>query len=198
MKKKRTGSSDRTTKETSIKVRLVIDGKGTSKLETGIGFFDHMLDLLSCHSLMDLDVYCKGDLEVDKHHTVEDVGIALGQAFKQALGEKSGITRFGNCIVPMDASLARAVVDLSGRPYLSYQGSSSVEKIGDFDMELVEEFFRSFVDHSMINLHLDLLKSSNGHHDVEAIFKACARALKQACSRDSRSSGIPSTKGHLE
>ena len=198
MEDRRTGSCDRTTKETSVKVHMVIDGSGKSRIETGIGFFDHMLDLFACHSLMDLEVICKGDLEVDKHHTVEDVGIAMGQTLRHALGDKSGITRFGSSIVPMDASLVRAVVDLSGRPYFSYKGSDSVEKIGDFDMELVKEFLRSFVDHSMMNLHVDLLKSSNGHHDVEAIFKACARALRQACSRDSRLHGIPSTKGHLD
>ena len=197
-KTNRTGYCDRSTKETSIQVQVLIDGKGESRINTEIGFFDHMLDLFARHSLIDLQVDCKGDLEVDQHHTVEDVGIALGKALKDALGDKKGIQRFGSALVPMDASLSRAVIDLSGRPYFCFSGSEKVEKIGEFDMELVEEFFRALVDHSMMNLHLDLLKSSNGHHDVEAMFKAIARALRQACTPDDREKGVPSTKGHLE
>ena len=193
----RTASWRRTTSETDVSVTLNIDGSGESTVKTGIGFFDHMLTLFARHGFFDIEVACEGDTHVDFHHSVEDVGITLGHVFVEALGGKEGITRYGCAHVPMEYSLARAVVDLSGRIASVCELESRVEKIGDFDSELVPEFFKSFADNARINLHLDLLKSSNGHHDIEAIFKAAARALAEACRPDSRVTGSLSTKGTL-
>lgn len=193
----RTSTVERKTKETDIAVTLTIDGTGESDIHTGIGFFDHMLTLLARHGFFDLSVHCKGDTDVDFHHSVEDVGICLGQAFSEALGDKTGIARYGFSIVPMEYALARAVVDISGRIALDYNVLSKVEKIGNFDIELVPEFFKAFTDNAHINLHIDLLKSSNGHHDVEAVFKAVTRALADACRFDKRVKGQHSTKGVL-
>ncbi len=187
----------RKTKETDIEVKLSIDGTGESTIATGIGFFDHMLTLFSRHGFFDLTVRCDGDTEVDYHHSVEDVGICLGEVFNKAVGDKSGIARYGHAYVPMEHSLARAVVDISGRIALDYSVTPAVEKIGNFDSELFPEFFKAFVDNARMNLHLDLLKGSNGHHDIEAVFKAFARALSDACRMDGRVKGQLSSKGTL-
>ena len=193
----RTARIQRKTSETDIDLSLVLDGSGTCQTETGIGFFDHMLTALARHSLFDLNVACRGDLDIDAHHTVEDVGICLGQALARALGDRAGIARFGSSCVPMDEALARAVVDLSGRPYLVYNAAFSEEMIGAFPTALSPEFFRSVADHARITLHIDLLRGENAHHGVEAIFKALARALRQATEHDPRVTGVPSTKGVL-
>ena len=193
----RTATVKRKTKETDITVTLNIDGTGESDIDTGIGFFDHMLTLFARHGFFDLNVRCKGDTEVDYHHSVEDVGITMGQAFFEALGDKAGIARYGFSFVPMEYALARAVVDISGRIALDYNVSEKVEKIGNFNSELVPEFFKAFADNARINLHIDLLKSSNGHHDIEAVFKAVTRALSDACRFDGRVKGQHSTKGVL-
>jgi imidazoleglycerol-phosphate dehydratase len=193
----RTARIQRRTSETDIDLSLVLDGSGTCQTETGIGFFDHMLTALARHGLFDLKVACRGDLDIDAHHTVEDVGICLGQALAQALGDRAGIARFGSSCVPMDEALARAVADLSGRPYLVYNAAFSQEMIGAFPTALSAEFFRSVADHARINLHIDLLRGENAHHGVEAIFKAVARALRQASEHDPRVVGVPSTKGVL-
>ena len=187
----------RKTRETDISLTLNIDGSGKSQIETGIGFFDHMLTLFARHGFFDLTVSCNGDTDVDFHHSVEDVGIALGTAFLEAIGDKTGISRYGFSYVPMEYALARAVVDLSGRIAFDYNVPSKVEKIGDFDSELIPEFFKSFADNARINLHIDLIKSSNGHHDIEAVFKAVARALSAAVRPDDRVEGTLSTKGVL-
>jgi len=187
----------RKTHETDIIVELNVDGAGGSTIDTGIGFFDHMLTLFARHGFFDLTVTCKGDTDVDFHHSVEDAGIALGQAFFEALGDKTGIARYGFACVPMEYALARAVVDISGRIALSYEVPSKVEKIGSFDSELFPEFFKAFADNARLNLHIDLLKSSNGHHDIEAVFKSVARAMADACRFDDRVSGQHSTKGVL-
>ena len=187
----------RATSETDIRLSLNLDGSGVSQVESGIGFFDHMLTAFTQHGQFDLDVKCRGDLEVDAHHTVEDIGICLGQAFDETLGDKSGITRFGNAVVPMDEALARAIVDLSGRPYLVYEAELEEATVGTFPTELGAEFFRSLADHGRFNLHIDLLRGSNAHHCLEAIFKAVARALRQAVAMDAGLKGIPSTKGVL-
>jgi len=187
----------RKTHETDIIVELNVDGAGGSTIDTGIGFFDHMLTLFARHGFFDLTVTCKGDTDVDFHHSVEDVGIALGQAFFEALGDKTGIARYGFACVPMEYALARAVVDISGRIALSYEVPSKVEKIGSFDSELFPEFFKAFADNARLNLHIDLLKSSNGHHDIEAVFKSVARAMADACRFDDRVGGQHSTKGVL-
>jgi len=194
----RISTKERTTKETDISLSLNIDGSGESQINTGIGFFDHMLTLFARHGFFDLTVKCKGDTEVDYHHSVEDVGITLGLAFKDALGDKSGIARFGSAYVPMEYALARVVVDISGRIAFVYNVQSKVEKIGNFDIELIQEFFKSFVDNARINLHIDLIQSSNGHHDIEAVFKAAARAISEACRIDERVTGQHTTKGMLE
>ena len=193
----RTAHRERKTKETSVTISINLDGSGESQIDTGIGFFDHMLTLFARHGFFDLTVKCEGDTEVDFHHSVEDVGITLGLAFNEALGGKSGIARYGYSYVPMEYALARAVVDLSGRIALDYNVQPKVEKIGVFDIELVPEFFKAFVDNARINLHIDLLKSSNGHHDIEAVFKSVTRALADACSDDERVKGQHSTKGVL-
>lgn len=193
----RNASINRATNETEIRLALDLDGTGTSHIETGIGFFDHMLTALAKHGQFDLDVACRGDLEVDAHHTVEDVGICLGQALNEALGNKAGVTRFGTAAVPMDEALAQVAIDCSGRPYLVYAAEIPESTVGAFPSELGEEFFRSFADHGRINLHIDLVRGTNTHHCLEAIFKAVARSLREAVAPDPRVKGIPSTKGTL-
>lgn len=188
----------RKTAETEITVTLDLDGTGRYECETGVGFFDHMLDQLSRHSLIDLAVRAKGDLHIDDHHTVEDTGIAVGQALANALGEKRGIRRYGACLLPMDDALVRAALDLSGRPYLVWNVEMPTAKIGSFDTELVREFFQAFATHGGITLHVDALHGINSHHIAEAAFKAVARALREAVETDPRKADeIPSTKGAL-
>lgn len=187
----------RTTKETDIKVELNLDGSGKHRISSSIPFLDHMLSLFSAHGLFDLSVQARGDKEVDYHHTVEDIGICLGGALKQALGEKEGIRRYGSAFVPMDESLASVHLDLSGRPYLVYHLPLRRRKIGDFDTELVREFFQALVSNAAITLHAQVAYGSNGHHIVESLFKALGRALRQAVSKDERMRGVPSTKGSL-
>ena len=197
MKKARIAEVSRQTKETDISVRLNLDGKGSSQISTGIHFFDHMLILLAKHGFFDLEVKCKGDLEVDGHHTVEDVGICLGQAFEKALGDKIGIQRFAHSYVSMDEALARVVIDLSGRSYLCMAPVFQSAVVGDFPVTLVTEFFRAVTDHGNFNLHIALLRSDNDHHAIEAIFKAFAQTLDGASVHTGRSLDIPSTKGQL-
>ena len=186
----------RKTNETDIRVRLVLDGAGAARVRTGIGFFDHMLDQLARHAAWDLDVEARGDLHVDGHHTVEDVGICLGEALHDALGDKRGIARFGFFYAPLDEALARAVVDLSGRPGLVYEAELGRERIGEMDAELFREFFQAFANHARCTLHLDVLRGRNAHHMIESLFKAFARALRVAVAPDARLS-MPSTKGTL-
>ena len=193
----RSASIDRKTSETEITLKISLDGEGKSSIRTGIPFFDHMLTLFSKHGLLDLDVEAKGDIEVDFHHTVEDVGLALGAAFTKALGDKSGIRRYGSAYVPMDEALARVVVDCSGRPYLAYEVPRGVEAIGLFPFQLVEEFLRAFSVQGGLTLHVSILAGRDAHHMAEAIFKALGRALDVAVSHDDRVKGIPSTKGVL-
>jgi imidazoleglycerol-phosphate dehydratase len=193
----RIATVDRQTAETQITLTLNLDGSGESTGETGIGFFDHMLNLLARHGLLDIELSCKGDLEIDAHHTVEDVGICLGQAMMDALGDKSDIQRYGSAYVPMDECLGRAVVDLSGRSAFVWQAVIDAERVGEFPTELAEEFFGKVSAHAKMNLHLDLLRGGNAHHGIEALFKAFARAVKIAASTDPRMSGVPSTKGVL-
>lgn len=189
---------ERTTKETSIKLRLNLDGTGESKIATGIPFFDHMLTLFARHGLFDLEVDAKGDIDVDFHHTVEDTGITLGSALTKALGDKTGIRRYGFFYVPMDEALVRAVVDLSGRPYLAYNPPKGVEAIGgNFSFQLVEEFLRAVSVTGGMNLHVDILAGRDAHHMAEGVFKALARALDSATQVDPRVKGVPSTKGSL-
>lgn len=188
----------RNTAETRITVRINLDGTGQSKLHTGIGFFDHMLEQIARHGLIDLDIQCKGDLHIDDHHTVEDIGITLGQALKQALGDKAGICRYGMSYVPLDEALSRVVVDFSGRPGLHLHIPFTAGSIGGFDTQLTYEFFQGFVNHAGVTLHIDNLKGINAHHQCETVFKAFARALRSALTRDPRAAGtIPSTKGSL-
>jgi len=188
----------RQTRETSIRVAVDLDGTGTCKATTGIGFFDHMLDQFARHSAIDLTIDASGDLHIDGHHTVEDVGIALGQAFASANGDKQGIRRFGHALVPLDEALTRAVVDLSGRPGLHWNVSFARSTIGGFDVELVHEFFQGFVNHALLTLHVDNLRGDNAHHQCESVFKAFARALRDAVEIDPRAAGaVPSTKGAL-
>jgi imidazoleglycerol-phosphate dehydratase len=194
----RTADVARDTAETRIRVRLNLDGSGQAKLATGIGFFDHMLDQIARHGLIDLDVQCQGDLHIDGHHTVEDVGIAIGQAVRQAVGDKRGITRYGHSYVPLDEALSRVVVDFSGRPGLVLEARLTSAMIGGFDTQLVHEFFQGFVNHALVTLHVDNLKGVNAHHQVETLFKAFGRALRMALTPDPRAAGqIPSTKGTL-
>jgi imidazoleglycerol-phosphate dehydratase len=194
----RTAAIDRQTKETKVRVSLNLDGSGDASVHTGVGFFDHMLDLLSRHSLIDLDVEAEGDLQVDYHHTVEDVGIVIGQALEKALGDKRGINRYGWAIVPMDESLAQVAVDLSGRPAFVFKVQFTGETIGQFPVELVEEFLKALGTNARMNLHVSVPYGGNNHHIAEAIFKATARALRQAISNDPRSDAVPSTKGSLQ
>ena len=194
----RTGEASRKTRETEVRVRLSLDGSGRAHVETGIGFFDHMLEALARHALYDLDVHAAGDLSVDAHHTVEDVGIVLGQALSQALGERRGIRRYGDATVPLDEALARVVVDVSGRPFLAYHAEPPTwQKLGDYDVALTPEFFRALATHGGLTLHVDLLRGQNAHHVVEAVFKAAARALGAATGLDPRVTDVPSTKGSL-
>jgi len=193
----RTFCVERKTSETDITVKLNIDGAGASKIDTGVGFFDHMLTLFAKHGLFDLEVNAKGDLEVDGHHTVEDVGICLGQAFEQALGTKEGITRYGFFILPMDEALATVAVDLSGRPFLAYNLDMTASKVGGFDTDLTHEFFQAFITNAGVSMHVRLQAGTNPHHVIEAVFKAFARAMDEATTLDPRISGVPSTKGVL-
>lgn len=194
----RTASVARKTAETEISVEIDLDGKGLFDCRTGSGFFDHMLDQLARHSLIDIAVRAKGDSHVDDHHTVEDTGIALGQALAEALGDKTGIRRYGSCLLPMDDALVRAAIDLSGRPFLVWNLDMPTAKIGSFDSELVREFFRAFGTHGGMTLHVDKLHGINSHHLAEAAFKAVARALREAVETDSRrTDAVPSTKGAL-
>jgi len=188
---------ERNTSETRIRLDLTIDGRGQSTIATKIPFFDHMLTLFARHSLCDLKLEADGDIEVDFHHTVEDTGIALGQAFARALGEKRGIRRYGWCYLPMDETLARVVIDFSGRPYLAYRAPEGVASIGAFSFTLLEEFLRAFTTHAAVNLHVELLYGRDAHHLCEAVFKGLAKAVDQACQVDPRVEGIPSTKGSL-
>ena len=194
----RTAAISRATKETTIRLRLDLDGSGRATVATGIGFFDHMLEAFARHGLFDLDVECTGDLHVDGHHTVEDVGIALGQAIAQALGDRAGIRRYADATVPLDDALVRAVVDVSGRPYLSYHVEiPKWQMLGDYDVFLTPEFVRGLVLNAGLTVHVDLLRGENPHHIVEALFKALARALEGAVRVDPRVTGVPSTKGVL-
>jgi imidazoleglycerol-phosphate dehydratase len=194
----RTATIQRDTKETQIRVRVDLDGTGASKLATGIGFFDHMLDQIARHGMVDLEIEAKGDLHIDGHHTVEDVGIALGMAVAQAVGDKKGLTRYGHAYVPLDEALSRAVIDFSGRPGLEMHVPFKAGMIGGFDVQLAHEFFQGFANHALVTLHLDNLKGENAHHQCETVFKAFARALRMAITLDPRSAGVvPSTKGSL-
>ncbi len=194
----RTATLTRTTAETDVTVTINLDGSGTYKNATGVGFFDHMLDQLARHSLIDMEIAAKGDLHIDDHHTVEDVGITLGQALTQALGDKRGIRRYGSCLLPMDDALVRCALDLSARPYLIWNVDLPTPKIGSFDTELVREFFQALSTHGGITLHVDQLHGINSHHIAEATFKSVARALREAVEVDPRKAeDIPSTKGAL-
>jgi imidazoleglycerol-phosphate dehydratase len=193
----RVAQIQRKTKETDVRVQLNLDGAGSSRVSTGMPFLDHMLDLFAKHGLFDLDIVCKGDLEIDDHHSVEDIAITLGQALAQALADKSGIRRYGEAIVPMDEALCRSVIDLSGRFYLVYEVQTRRQKIGNFSVELAEHFWRSFAETAKFNLHIDCLRGRNTHHILEGTFKATARALRQAVERDPRITGVLSTKGVL-
>ena len=187
----------RATKETDISVALDVDGEGKSAIDTGVPFLDHMLELFARHGLFNLEVTCKGDLHIDDHHSVEDTAICLGRAFADALGDKKGVTRFGAAYTPMDETLARAVVDLSGRPYLVYKVRNTRDRIGTFSVEMAEHFWRSFAEHCKLNLHIEVFYGRNQHHIIEAVFKSAARALSQATRLDGRIHGVMSTKGSL-
>jgi imidazoleglycerol-phosphate dehydratase len=188
----------RRTAETDISVRLAIDGGGRTQLATGIPFLDHMLDQVGRHAMLDLAIAAKGDLHIDAHHTVEDVGITFGQALRQALGDRTGVRRYGHAYVPLDEALSRVVLDLSGRPGLEFHVPFTRALVGTFDVDLVHEFFQGFVNHALVTLHVDNLRGTNAHHQAETVFKAFARALRMACERDPRAAGaVPSTKGTL-
>ena len=193
----RAAEVQRNTKETQISVRVDLDGTGVGKLDTGIPFLDHMLDQVARHGLFDLDITAKGDLQIDAHHTVEDIGITFGQAFAQAAGDKQGVRRYGHAYVPLDEALSRVVVDLSGRPGLSLKIDFVRARIGEFDVDLVHEFFQGFTNHALVTLHVDNLKGDNAHHQAETAFKAFGRALRAAVELDARVHGVPSTKGSL-
>ena len=194
----RTAEISRNTKETQIRVRLNLDGSGVAKFATGIPFLEHMLDQVARHGMLDLEVDAKGDLHIDAHHTVEDIGITLGQAFVKAIGDKSGVRRFGHAYVPLDEALSRVVIDFSGRPGLTYEVKFTRALIGEFDADLVHEFFQGFVNHAQVTLHIDNLRGDNAHHQCETMFKAFARALRMAAEPDPRALGsVPSTKGSL-
>jgi len=188
---------NRDTAETKIKLDYLIDGEGNADINTGVGFLDHMLVLFTGHGLFDLNVLCDGDVEVDDHHTTEDIGIALGQAFDHAIGDKAGITRYATVSIPMDEALATVHIDISGRPHLVYNVEGLKDKVGSFDTELVQEFFQGFVNHARVTLHINVEYGTNTHHMIEAVFKAFARALDKASSLNPRVKGIPSTKGLL-
>jgi imidazoleglycerol-phosphate dehydratase len=193
----RTAKIERRTRETQIRLELNLDGSGTGSWQTGVGFLDHMLELFTRHGALDLKVEAKGDLQVDQHHTVEDVGICLGQAVKQALGDKAGIRRYGHFTLPMEETLCTTAIDLSGRYYLVFNAPFASPKIGDFDSELVEDFFQAFAANALCNLHVVVHYGRNSHHVAEAIFKSAARALRMAVETDNRLTGVPSTKGTL-
>ena len=194
----RTADVSRDTNETRIRVRLDLDGTGRQRLATGVPFFDHMLDQVARHGLIDLDIEADGDLHIDAHHTVEDVGITLGQAFARAVGDKRGVRRYGHAYVPLDEALSRVVVDLSGRPGLHWQVPFTRAMIGGFDVDLAREFFQGFVNHAQVTLHVDNLRGDNAHHQCETVFKAFGRALRMAVEPDARAAGsVPSTKGAL-
>ena len=194
----RTAHIHRKTAETDIDLMLDLDGSGQCQTETGVGFFDHMLDQVARHGMLDLEISAKGDLHIDAHHTVEDVGITLGQAFAKAIGDKKGVRRYGHAYVPLDEALSRVVIDLSGRPGLEYAVDYARGLVGDFDIDLVYEFFQGFVNHAQVTLHIDNLKGRNAHHQAETIFKAFGRALRMAAEADPRAGGVlPSTKGSL-
>jgi|TARA_Y100000994_G_scaffold227468_1_gene211085 imidazoleglycerol-phosphate dehydratase len=194
----RTAKVERNTLETKISVEINLDGNGQRTLETGIPFLEHMLDQVARHGLIDMDIRADGDLEIDAHHTVEDIGITLGQAIVRAIGDKKGIRRYGHAYVPLDEALSRVVVDFSGRPGLSYDVSFDRPKVGDFDVDLFHEFFQGFVNHGLVTLHIDNLKGDNAHHQIETVFKAFGRALRMALELDPKIVGVtPSTKGSL-
>ncbi len=193
----RTAEIKRDTRETQIRVKLNLDGSGAGRLDTGVPFLDHMLDQVARHGVFDLEVVAQGDLHIDAHHTVEDVGIVLGQAFAQALGDKQGIRRYGHAYVPLDEALSRVVVDLSGRPGLEFKIDFVRARIGEFDVDLVHEFFQGFTNHALVTLHVENLKGDNAHHQAETAFKAFGRALRVAVELDPRVTGVPSTKGTL-
>ena len=195
--KKRTAQVTRKTRETDIRLMMNLDGKGASKIDTGMGFFDHMLELFAKHSLIDMDLKACGDLRVDAHHTVEDVGICIGQALKKALGQKKGIARYGFYSLPMDEALVSVSLDLSGRPYLRYEVKSKRRRIGSFDLSVIEEFFQALACNAGLTLHIEMVCGKNPHHITEAVFKGFAKALSMAISRSGRDEGIPSTKGRL-
>ena len=193
----RSAQVTRNTLETKITVRIDLDGRGEAQLNTGLPFFEHMLQQIARHGLFDLDITAQGDLDVDAHHTVEDIGITLGQAFAEATEDKSGLTRYGHSYVPLDEALSRVVVDVSGRPGLNYEVSFVRPRISDFDVDLFREFFQGFVNHALVTLHVDNLKGINAHHQAETIFKAFGRALRMATTLDAEVQGTPSTKGTL-
>jgi imidazoleglycerol-phosphate dehydratase len=194
----RTAEVERNTKETKIRVRVDLDGTGRARLASGIPFLDHMLDQVARHGMIDLEIEAKGDLDIDAHHTVEDIGITLGQAFAKAIGDKAGVRRFGHAYVPLDEALSRVVIDFSGRPGLEYHVPFTRALIGEFDVDLVHEFFQGFVNHAQVTLHVDNLRGDNAHHQCETVFKAFARALRMASEPDPRTQGaVPSTKGSL-
>src|SRR5260221_3585615 len=194
----RAATADRKTTETQIALSVDVDGSGRATLATGIPFFDHMLEQVARHAMLDLDIRAKGDLHVDAHHTVEDVGITLGQAVARAVGDKKGIVRYGHAYVPLDEALSRVVIDLSGRPGLEFHVPFTRAMIGTFDVDLTHEFFQGFANHALVTLHVDSLRGENAHHQCETVFKAFARALRMACTRDPRAAGVlPSTKGAL-
>jgi len=194
---KREAQVTRTTLETQISVKLGLDGDGHARLATQVPFLDHMLDQVARHGVFDLEIEAKGDLHIDAHHTVEDIGITLGQAFAQAVGDKQGVRRYGHAYVPLDEALSRVVVDLSGRPGLDFHIDFVRARIGEFDVDLVHEFFQGFVNHAHVTLHVDNLRGTNAHHQAETAFKAFARALRMAVETDPRIAGVPSTKGSL-
>jgi imidazoleglycerol-phosphate dehydratase len=194
----RTAQVKRNTLETQITVDLDLDGTGNISLDTGVPFLEHMLEQIARHGLLDVSIQAKGDLHIDAHHTVEDIGIALGQAFEQALGDKKGIRRYGHAYVPLDEALSRVVIDFSGRPGLEYHASFARARIGDFDVDLLHEFFQGFVNHAKVTLHIDCLRGDNAHHIAETVFKAFGRAIRMAAEPDPRMAGMmPSTKGSL-
>ena len=194
----RSATIDRNTNETKISVSLNLDGSGKADLATGLGFLDHMLDQIARHGMMDVSVQAKGDLHIDAHHTVEDIGITLGQAFAKAIGDKKGIRRYGHAYVPLDEALSRVVIDISGRPEMEFDVKFTRAMVGEFDVDLIHEFFQGFVNHAMITLHIDNLRGHNAHHQSETVFKAFGRALRMAAELDPRMAGVmPSTKGSL-
>lgn len=194
----RSATVQRNTLETQIEVSIDLDGSGKGEFETGVPFLEHMLDQIARHGMIDIRVKAKGDLHIDDHHTVEDIGIVIGQAFAKALGDKKGIRRYGHAYVPLDESLSRVVVDFSGRPGLEYHADFQRDRIGDFDVDLIHEFFQGFINHALVTLHIDCIRGQNAHHIAETIFKAFGRAVRMAVEPDSRMAGImPSTKGQL-